>query len=84
MVTKQGCFMPITNLIIEAKKTIPYTYPTAHAWLQDMLTTQHQLPDPTSAIRFFMLGLYACELITLDEWDAFDSLVTEKKSTSIH
>ena len=72
--------MAIKNLIAEAKKLIPTNYPTAHAWLDDLISTHQNVPNPVAAIRFFMLGLHACEVITLNNWDAFDSLVADKKS----
>jgi len=76
--------MAITNLISEAKKLIPAEYPIAHDWLDDLLTTYQFVPNPVTAIRFFMLGLHACEVITLDDWDTFDSLIAAKSPESIH
>ena len=76
--------MTIKNLIIEAKKIIPVEYTIAHAWLDDLLTTQQSMPSPVTAIRFFMLGLHACEVLTLDNWEAFDSLVATKSSALVH
>lgn len=76
--------MSIPSLITEAMKIIPAEYEVAHAWLNDLLTTEHRMHDPVNAIRFFMLGLHACEVITLDEWDAFDSLITAKNPKLIH
>ncbi len=84
VVTKQGRFMPITTLITEAKKITPYDCPAAHEWLQDMLTTHHQLNDPVTAIRFFMLGLFASDAISLDAWHEFDALIAAKSSANIH
>lgn len=76
--------MPITTLITEAKKITPYRYTAAHAWLQDMLTTHHQIHDPVTAIRFFMLGLFASDAISLDAWHEFDLLVTLKSPSEVH
>lgn len=76
--------MAITNIIAEAKKIIPAEYLIAHAWLDDLLTTHQCVPNPVTAIRFFMLGLHACEVITLDDWDTFDSLIAAKSPESIH
>ena len=76
--------MPITTLITEAKKITPYDCPSAHAWLQDMLTTHHQLADPVTAIRFFMLGLFASGAISLGAWHEFDALIAAKSSTALH
>ncbi len=76
--------MPITTLITEAKKITPYHCQSAHAWLQDMLTTHHQIHDPVAAIRFFMLGLFASDAISLDAWHEFDSLIATKNSALIH
>lgn len=76
--------MSITTLITEAKKITPYDCPSAHAWLQDMLTTHHQLADPVTAIRFFMLGLFASGAISLDAWHEFDLLIAAKNSAALH
>lgn len=76
--------MSITTLITEAKKITPYDCPAAHEWLQDMLTTHHQLNDPVAAIRFFMLGLFASNAISLDAWHEFDLLVTLKRQNEVH
>lgn len=76
--------MPITTLITEAKKITPYRYTAAHAWLQDMLTTHQQLRDPVTAIRFFMLGLFASDAISLDAWHEFDGLIATKTLALIH
>lgn len=76
--------MPIKTLITEAKKITPYHCHNAHAWLQDMLTTHQQLRDPVAAIRFFMLGLFASDVISLDDWHEFDSLIAAKSSRAIH
>lgn len=84
VVTKQGRFMPITTLITEAKKITPCGFPAAHAWLQDMLTTHHHLADPVTAIRFFMLGLFASGAISLDAWHEFDDLIASKKPSTTH
>lgn len=76
--------MPITTLITEAKKITPYHCQSAHAWLQDMLKTHHHLADPVTAIRFFMLGLFASGAISLDAWHEFDALIAAKSSTALH
>ena len=76
--------MAMRNLITEAKKLIPTESEIAHAWLDDMLTTHQQLPNPMVAIRFFMLGLQAGGVITLDQWDDFDSLIAKKRPASLH
>lgn len=76
--------MPITTLITEAKKITPYSYPAAHAWLQDMLTTHQQMHDPVTAIRLFMLGLFASNAISLDAWHEFDLLIAAKNSAALH
>lgn len=76
--------MPITTLITEAKKITPYHCQSAHAWLQDMLTTHHQIHDPVAAIRFLMLGLFASDAISLDAWHEFDLLVTLKRQNEVH
>lgn len=76
--------MHITTLIKEAKKITPYHCPSAHAWLQDMLATHHQLADPVTAIRFFMLGLFASDAISLDAWHELDALIAAKSSANIH
>lgn len=76
--------MPIATLITEAKKTIPAKHEIAHAWLDDLLTTHLLMPDPVNAIRFFMLGLHAGGVITLDEWDEFDSLIAAKRPLETH
>ena len=76
--------MSITTLITEAKKITPSHCINAHAWLQDMLTTHQQVRDPVAAIRFFMLGLFASDVISLDAWHEFDSLIAAKSSTAIH
>lgn len=76
--------MAIVNLITEAKKIIPVEYPIAHAWLDDLLTTHQRMPNSATAIRFFMLGLHACEVITLHDWDTFDSLIATKSPASLH
>lgn len=76
--------MAIKILITEAKKLIPSEYEIAHSWLDDLQTTHQRMPHPVAAIRFFMLGLHACEVITLDVWDGFDSLVAAKNPASIH
>lgn len=76
--------MPITTLITEAKKITPYRYQAAHAWLQDMLKMHHQLADPVTAIRFFMLGLFASGAISLDAWHEFDALIAAKSPANIH
>lgn len=76
--------MPIKTLIREAKKITPYSCPAAHAWLQDMFTTHQQMHDPVTAIRFFMLGLFASNAISLDAWHEFDALIAEKHLASIH
>ncbi len=76
--------MPIKNLITEAKKITPSHCSTAHSWLQDMLTTHQQLRDPVAAIRFFMLGLFASDVISLDAWHEFDLLVALKNPAEVH
>lgn len=76
--------MTIKNLITEAKKIIPTSYTVAHTWLDDLILTHKCVPNPVTSIRFFMLGLHACEVITLDDWDAFDSLIATRKIESIH
>ena len=76
--------MPIEELIIEAKKTIPSSLVDAHAWLHDMLSSHHQLNDPVAAVRFFMLGLFAGNAISLDTWHEFDSLIALKKKEDLH
>lgn len=76
--------MTIATLIKEAKKITPYDYSAAHDWLQDMLTTHQQLNDPVAAIRFFMLGLFASDAISLDAWHEFDALIAAKSPASIH
>lgn len=76
--------MPITTLITEAKKITPYRYQAAHAWLQDMLKMHHQLADPVTAIRFFMLGLFASGAISLGAWHEFDDLIASKKPSTTH
>lgn len=76
--------MTIEDLITEAKKITPNNYHVAHAWLQDMIITHEKLPDPLTAIRFFMLGLFASDAISLNSWQDFDTLVSTKNPTKIH
>ncbi len=76
--------MPIETIITEAKKTIPLSFINAHAWLQDVLIMHHQLSDPVAAIRFFMLGLFASNAISFDDWHEFDLLVTAKNEDNLH
>lgn len=76
--------MPIETLIKEAKKIIPCSLIDAHAWLQDMLSTHQQLRDPVTAVRFFMLGLFAGNVISLDTWHEFDSLIALRKKEDLH
>lgn len=76
--------MPIEIIITEAKKMIPLSFINAHAWLQDVLIMHHQLSDPVAAIRFFMLGLFTCNAISLDDWHEFDSLVAAKNRELMH
>ena len=76
--------MPILSLIIEAKKLIPTEHDIAHAWLDDLQATHRVLTSPVMAIRFFMLGLHAGKVISLDQWDDFDSLIAAKDPTSVH
>ncbi len=76
--------MPIETIITEAKKITPTSLFNAHAWLQDLLTTHHQLHDPIAAIRFFILGLFTCDAISLDVWYEFDSLIATKNKENLH
>lgn len=76
--------MTITNIITQAKKIIPVEYDIAHSWLDDLQATHKVLTNPIMAIRFFMLGLHASGVISLNQWDAFDSLVAEKKPEFLH
>lgn len=76
--------MPIETIITEAKKITPTSLLNAHTWLQDLLTTHHQLHDPIAAIRFFILGLFTCDAISLDDWHEFDSLIATKKKENLH
>ena len=76
--------MVISNLITEAKKIIPIEHDIAHAWLDDLQVTHKVLTNPIIAMRFFMLGLHASGAISLKQWDAFDSLIAEKKPEFLH
>ena len=76
--------MTISNLITEAKKLIPTEHGIAHAWLDDLQTTHKVLTNPVIAMRFFMLGLHASGVISLNQWDAFDSLIAEKNLAFLH
>lgn len=76
--------MSIEAIITEAKKAIPLSFISAHAWLQDVLITHNQLSDPVAAIRFFMLGLFASNAISFDDWQEFDSLVAAKSRELMH
>lgn len=76
--------MAISNLISEAQKIIPDELEIAHAWLDDLKTTHRLLTNPVMAIRFFMLGLHASDVISLDQWDDFDSLIAAKNVAAVH
>ena len=76
--------MAISSLISEAQKIIPAELDIAHAWLDDLQVTHKLLSNPVMAIRFFMLGLHASDVISLDQWDDFDSLIAAKDPAEIH
>ncbi len=61
--------MAISSLISEAQKTILAELDIAHAWLDDLQVTHKLLSNPVMAIRFFMLGLHASGVISLDQWE---------------
>lgn len=76
--------MAISSPISEAQKITPTELETAHAWLDDLKTTHRLLTNPVMAIRFFMLGLHASGVISLDQWDDFDSLIAAKDPAAVH
>lgn len=82
--SKDTLKMTILTLITEAKKITPTELNTAHAWLDDLQATHKVLTNPVIAIRFFMLGLHASGIISLTQWDEFDSLIASKNKAYLH
>lgn len=76
--------MSILTLILEAKKIIPTYHETAYAWLNDLRTTHRTMSNPIIAIRFFMLGMHAAGVISLEQWSNFDLLMVKKNSKFLH
>lgn len=75
--------MSFIQMLQLAKSYVPEQYEIAHQWLDDMQHTHHKVQHPEQALQFFMLGLFAGEIITVADLESFNEFFN-KQNCALH